>query len=193
MTDDNDQPASVTGRNADADFLGEMIGLAAPQLVDLKVGSLTGCGYGEKSRDRFASATASASVTETRFGSVELRIPRLKTGSYFPEFLEPRHLPENALTAVVQEAYVQDVSTRLVYDLVTATGMPCCLSRTMSGPSRAAVTLRWKASHNEAMIPSSRRRTLQRDRPTPNRGSKRLCCRSYTIRWETIDGEAEGL
>lgn len=121
MTDDDDEPAGVTGRNADADVFGEMIGFAAPQLVDLKVGSLTGCGYGEKSRDRLASATASRSVTATRVGSVELRIPRLKTGSYFPAFLEPRHLSE--LTAVVQEAYVQDVSTRLVDD-GQATGCP---------------------------------------------------------------------
>lgn len=119
MTDDDDELAGVTGRNADAAFLVEMIGFAAAQLVDLKVGSLTGCGYGEKSRDRLASATASASVTETRFGSVKLRIPELKTGSYFPAFIEPRHLSE--LTAVVQEAYVQDVSMRL-FDDGQATG-----------------------------------------------------------------------
>ncbi len=48
---------------------------------------------------------------ETRAGTVELRIPKLRKGSYFPGFLEPRRMAEKALTAVVQEAYVQGVST----------------------------------------------------------------------------------
>jgi putative transposase len=60
---------------------------------------------------------------ETRAGTVELRIPRLRKGSYFPGFLEPRRMAEKALTAVVQEAYVQGVSTRSVDDLVKAMGM----------------------------------------------------------------------
>src|SRR4029079_859753 len=60
---------------------------------------------------------------ETRAGSVELRIPKLRKGSYFPFFLEPRRLAEKALTAVIQEAYVQGISTRSVDDLVKAMGM----------------------------------------------------------------------
>ena len=60
---------------------------------------------------------------ETRAGTVELRIPKLRKGSYFPGFLEPRRMAEKALTAVVQEAYVQGVSTRSVDDLVQAMGM----------------------------------------------------------------------
>ena len=60
---------------------------------------------------------------ETRAGAVELRIPKLRKGSYFPGFLEPRRMAEKALTAVVQEAYVQGVSTRSVDDLVQAMGM----------------------------------------------------------------------
>ena len=60
---------------------------------------------------------------ETRAGTVELRIPKLRKGSYFPAFLEPRRLAEKALTAVVQEAYVHGVSTRSVDDLVKAMGM----------------------------------------------------------------------
>ena len=59
---------------------------------------------------------------ETRAGSVELRIPRLRTGSYFPSFLEPRRSVEKALTAVIQEAYVHGVSTRSMDDLVQAMG-----------------------------------------------------------------------
>jgi len=53
---------------------------------------------------------------------VELRIPRLRKGSYFPSFLEPRRMAEKALTAVIQEAYVQGISTRSVDDLVKAMG-----------------------------------------------------------------------
>ena len=60
---------------------------------------------------------------ETRAGTVELRIPKLRKGSYFPFFLEPRRLAEKALTAVIQEAYIQGVSTRSVDDLVKAMGM----------------------------------------------------------------------
>ena len=54
---------------------------------------------------------------------MELRIPKLRKGTYFPGFLEPRRMAEKALTAVVQEAYVQGVSTRSVDDLVQAMGM----------------------------------------------------------------------
>jgi putative transposase len=59
---------------------------------------------------------------ETRAGTVEIRIPKLRKGSYFPSFLEPRRMAEKALTAVIQEAYVQGVSTRSVDDLVRAMG-----------------------------------------------------------------------
>jgi len=59
----------------------------------------------------------------TRAGTVELRIPKLRKGSYFPGFLEPRRMAEKALTAVIQEAYIQGISTRSVDDLVKALGM----------------------------------------------------------------------
>jgi transposase-like protein len=52
-----------------------------------------------------------------------LRIPRLRHGSYFPSFLEPRHMAEKSLPAVIQEAYIQGISTRSVDDLVKALGM----------------------------------------------------------------------
>ena len=61
--------------------------------------------------------------TPTRAGTVELRIPKLRKGSYFPGFLEPRRMAEKALTAVIQEAYVHGISTRSVDDLVKALGM----------------------------------------------------------------------
>jgi len=66
---------------------------------------------------------------------VELRIPKLRKGSYFPFFLEPRRLAEKALTAVVQEAYIQGISTRSVDDLVQAMGMSG-ISKSQSLPPR---------------------------------------------------------
>lgn len=124
MTDDTMNLQALVGKSADADFLREMIGFAAQRLMDLEVGSLTGAGYGEKSSERIAQRNGYRERDwETRAGTVELRIPRLRTGSYFPAFLEPRRLAEKALTAVVQEAYIQGISTRSVDDLVKAMGM----------------------------------------------------------------------
>src|SRR5262245_24999143 len=89
-----------------------------------EVGTLTGAGYGEKSSERVVQRNGYRDRTwETRAGTVELRIPKLRKGSYFPGFLEPRRMAEKALAAVVQEAYVQGVSTRSVDELVQAMGM----------------------------------------------------------------------
>ena len=124
MTEDTMDVQTLLGKSADADFLREMIGFAAQRLMDLEVGALTGAGYGEKSADRLAQRNGYRDRDwETRAGTVELRIPKLRKGSYFPGFLEPRRLAEKALTAVVQEAYIQGISTRSVDDLVKAMGM----------------------------------------------------------------------
>ncbi len=66
---------------------------------------------------------AATRLLETRAGTVGLKIPKLRTGSYFPDFIEPRRTAEKALTAVIQEAYIQGISTRSVDDLVKAMGM----------------------------------------------------------------------
>ena len=124
MTDDNMDVQALLGKSADADFLREMIGFAAQRLMDLEVGGLTGAAYGEKNPERLAQRNGYRERDwETRAGTVELRIPKLRKGSYFPGFLEPRRLAEKALTAVIQEAYIQGVSTRSVDELVKAMGM----------------------------------------------------------------------
>jgi transposase-like protein len=109
----------------DADFLRRMIGFATQRLIELDVESRTGAAHGERSPDRrLAQHTGYRDRDwEMRAGTVELRIPKLRTGSYFPGFLEPRRLAEKAIAAVVQEAYVQDVSTRSVDDLARAMGL----------------------------------------------------------------------
>jgi transposase-like protein len=124
MTDAMMNLKGLIEKASDADILREMISFAAERLMELEVGALTGAPYGEKSTDRRAQRNGYRDRTwETRAGAVELRIPKLRTGSYFPGFLEPRRMAEKALTAVIQEAYIQGISTRSVDDLVKAMGM----------------------------------------------------------------------
>jgi putative transposase len=111
-------------KTTDPDFLREMIGFTAQRRMDLEIESLTGAPHGSRSADRLTHRNGYRDRTwETRAGTVELRIPKLRKGSYFPGFLEPRRTAEKALTAVIQEAYVHGVSTRSVDDLVQAMGM----------------------------------------------------------------------
>ena len=124
MTDEMMSLRTLIEKAPDAVLLREMIGFAAQRLMELEVGELTGAGYGEKSAERLAQRNGYRSRDwQTRAGTVELRIPRLRKGSYFPGFLEPRRMAEKALTAVIQEAYIQGVSTRSVDELVRAMGM----------------------------------------------------------------------
>jgi hypothetical protein len=90
MTNDMMNLRTLVEKTPDADILREMIGFAAERLLEMEVGAATGAGYGEKNPQRTAQRNGYRDRDwETRAGTVELRIPKLRKGSYFPSFLEP--------------------------------------------------------------------------------------------------------
>ncbi|HMU62973.1 MAG TPA: IS256 family transposase, partial [Gemmatimonadales bacterium] len=125
MTNPTMALAELAEKGADVDVLRQMVQFMAQRLMELDVEVRCGAGYDEKapaarlnSRNGYRER-----LWDTRAGSVELKIPKLRRGSYFPEFLEPRRTAEKALAAVIQEAYIQGISTRSVDELVKALGM----------------------------------------------------------------------
>ena len=124
MTMDRIALRELLEKGSDTDLLREMIEFVAERLMALEVEGLCGAGHGERSPDRTNQRNGFRErAWETRAGTVDLRIPKLRKGSYFPAFLEPRRTAEKALAAVIQEAYVHGVSTRSVDELVKALGM----------------------------------------------------------------------
>ena len=109
---------------SDVDLLREGVRMLAQLLMDAEVSNQIGAGLYERSGDRVAHRNGYRIRTwDTRVGTVELRVPKVAPGTYFPSLLEPRRRAERALAAVIQEAYVKGISTRKVDDLVRALGM----------------------------------------------------------------------
>ena len=112
------------GMDGDADFLREGVKVMGQALMELEVSQHIGAERHERTPDRTGQRNGYRDRSwDTRVGSIELKVPRVRDGSFYPVMLDPRKRAERALVAVVQEAYVQGVSTRRVDDLVQALGM----------------------------------------------------------------------
>ncbi len=123
MTNERMALLELIEKGADADLIRELLAYASERLMATEVDQLTGAAAGARSPERVNYRNGYRERGwETRVGRIELAIPKLRKGSYFPAFLEPRRTAEKALTAVIQEAYVQGVSTRSVDELVKAMG-----------------------------------------------------------------------
>ena len=111
-------------KGGDVDLVRELLHFATQRLMEADVEQRCGAAYGERDESRQNARNGYRDRRwETRAGAIDLRIPKLRKGSYFPPFLEPRRTAEKALTAVIQEAYIQGISTRSVDELVKALGM----------------------------------------------------------------------
>jgi putative transposase len=123
MTDDRMALIELVEKSADSDLVRAMLAFAAERLMEAEVEARTGAAHGVRDSGRQVQRNGYRErAWDTRAGRIELDIPKLRRGSYFPSFLEPRRTAEKALTAVIQEAYVHGVSTRSVDDLVRAMG-----------------------------------------------------------------------
>jgi putative transposase len=139
----------------DAGFLKEGVRVLSQALMEMEVEEHVGAGRHERVPSRTGQRNGYRERSwDTRVGTVELKVPRVRDSSYFPSLLEPRRKAERALAAVVQEAYVHGVSTRKVDELVKALGMTG-ISKSLMSPSYAKSSMRrssaseigrWKAA-----------------------------------------------
>src|SRR5690606_24443985 len=109
--------------NDSTDTMRTMLQTMLQSVMEAEVSAKCGAAYGERSGERSNQRNGYRTrALETRVGSMDLQVPKMRKGSYFPSFLQPRRRWEQAFVNVVSEAYVQGVSTRSVEDLVEAMG-----------------------------------------------------------------------
>ena len=133
MTEDRLPLAELLAKAGDGDFLRTIAESVMQLFMEADVEGMIGAGRHERTLERatYRNGYRDRSL-DTRLGSLQLRIPKLRQGSYFPPFLEPRKLSEKALVAVIQEAWISGVSTRRVDDLVQAMGLSGISKSTVS-------------------------------------------------------------
>jgi putative transposase len=141
------------------DFLREGVRVLAQALMEIEIEQHVGAGRNERTEGRSGHRNGyRARSWDTRAGTVELAVPRVRDSSYFPSLLEPRRRAERALSAVVQEAYVHGVSTRKVDELVKALGMGG-ISKSLMSPSCAKSSMKSSSAsvtdRSKALIPTS--------------------------------------
>jgi len=111
-------------RDEHGDVIRESVRAVAQELMESEISELIGAQHGERTEDRATHRNGYRSRRwDTRAGEIELQIPKIRQGSYFPSFLQPRKRSEQALVSVVQQAYVCGVSTRRVDQLVESLGL----------------------------------------------------------------------
>jgi len=133
MTDDRLPLAELLAKAGDSDFLRSVAEAVLQMLMEADVEGLIGAGRHERTGERLNYRNGFRDrMLDTRLGSLQLRIPKLRQGSYFPPFLEPRKTSEKALVAVIQEAWIGGVSTRRVDELVQAMGLSGISKSTVS-------------------------------------------------------------
>jgi transposase-like protein len=143
-------------QGADPQFLRDGVRLLAQELMEAEVTEAIGATPYERTEKRLTSRNGVRErAWDTRVGTIELAIPKLRQGSYFPSLLEPRRRHERALLAVVQEAYVHGVSTRNVDALAQALGL--------NGISKDQVS--WICKELDGQVPAFRTRPLNGDYP----------------------------
>jgi putative transposase len=133
MTEERLPLAELLAKSGDADFLRAVAEAVLQLLMEADVEGLIGAGRYERTGARLNWRNGFRErALDTRLGPMQLRIPKLRQGTYFPPFLEPRKTSEKALVAVIQEAWVGGVSTRRVDDLVQAMGLSGISKSTVS-------------------------------------------------------------
>ena len=133
MTEERLPLADLLAKAGDGNFLRSVAEAVMQLLMETDVEGMIGAGRHERTGDRQTYRNGYRDRTlDTRLGSLQLRIPKLRQGSYFPPFLEPRKTSEKALVAVIQEAWIGGVSTRRVDDLVQAMGLAGISKSTVS-------------------------------------------------------------
>lgn len=124
MTEDRMALVELLQKSGEGDFLRAVAEAVLQMLMEADAEGLIGAGRHERSPERLNWRNGYRErALDTRLGSLQLRIPKLRQGSYFPPFLEPRKMAEKALVAVIQEAWIGGVSTRRVDELVQAMGL----------------------------------------------------------------------
>ena len=163
------ETASNVIQTSHASMLLQTLLRALTTVMDGEVSVLCGAGHGERSEERSNVRNGYRDrLLETRLGTVELKIPKLREGSYFPSFLEPRRPCEQAIVSVVMEAYVNGVSTRKVDRLVSQLGI--------SGMSKDRVSAICRAL--DERVAAFRERPLEGDYPYLWLDAKHLKVRS---------------
>jgi putative transposase len=158
MTEERLVLAELLEKAGDGDFLRAVAEAVLQLLMESDVEGLIGAGRYERSGERttWRNGYRDRSL-DTRLGALQLRIPKLRQGSYFPPFLEARKSSEKALVAVIQEAWIGGVSTRRVDDLVQAMGLSAISKSQVSKLCKSLASRRRGRSTNASMPSSTAR------------------------------------